>query len=68
MAPDGLPDPKLVSDRYREPLQPPSFEDAEPRVVRPAAEGGLDPFERARLDRLYVEIEDAAADTQIRKE
>jgi hypothetical protein len=41
--------------------------DAEPRIFRSERGGELNPFERARLDREYIEQGDAATDTEIRK-
>lgn len=67
LAPDDLPDPELIFDRYRETLEPPTFRDAEPRIFRSAPGAELDPLERVRLERAYVDLEDAAADTEIRK-
>lgn len=67
LAPDDLPDPELVFDRHRETLEPPTFRDAEPRIFRSAPGAELDPLERVPLERAYVELEDAAANTEIRR-
>lgn len=43
-----------------------SFPDEEPRVYKPEA-GELSPWQKAQLDRFYVELDQTAADTQIKR-
>lgn len=65
MEPD-LPDPSDVIGQKPESLKPPNFP-GEPLIFKPEG-GDLSPWQRARLDREYVQIAQIVADTEIKQE